>query len=54
MSWEVELYAERMEQVPVREFQAGLPVKHRAKSIRDVDLLAEFGTKLREPAEDTR
>ena len=38
----------------MQEFQAGLPVKHTAKSIRDVHLLAEFGTKLREPVEDTR
>jgi len=49
MSWEVELYAKEDGAVPVQEFQAGLPVKHRAKSIRDVDLLAEFGTRLREP-----
>lgn len=35
--------------IPVEQFQASLPPKHRAKSIHDVDLLQQFGTKLREP-----
>ncbi|MEN6356394.1 MAG: type II toxin-antitoxin system RelE/ParE family toxin [Armatimonadota bacterium] len=49
MDWEVELYAKEDGKIPVLEFQRKLPVKHRAKSVRDVDMLAEFGTHLREP-----
>jgi len=49
MNWEVELYAKENGEIPVLEFQRSLPTKHRAKSIRDVRLLAEFGANLREP-----
>lgn len=49
MNWEVLLYQKQNGEVPVQDFQASLPAKHRAKSIRDIDLLAEFGTLLREP-----
>lgn len=50
MNWEIELYQKENGEVPVIEFQNSLPVKHRAKSIRDIeDILARFGTILREP-----
>ncbi|MHB0914016.1 MAG: type II toxin-antitoxin system RelE/ParE family toxin [Armatimonadota bacterium] len=49
MSWEVEFYRKANGEVPVLEFQRSLPAKHRAKSARAIDLLAEFGTALREP-----
>ena len=49
VKWEVELYAKGNGEVPVREFQRSLPAKHRVKSTHDMDLLAEFGTSLREP-----
>jgi len=49
MNREVELCAKEDGEIPVLEFQRSLPVKHRAKSTRDVDMLAEFGTNLREP-----
>jgi len=49
MNWGVELYAKSTGEIPVQEFLRSLPAKHQAKSIRDIDLLAEFGTNLREP-----
>ena len=49
ITWEVELYTKENGKIPVLEFQRELPVKHRAKSARDIDMLEEFGTDLREP-----
>lgn len=49
MDWEVVLYSKENGEVPVLEFQRSLPVKHRAKSTRDIDMLAEFGPDLQEP-----
>ncbi|MDD3926444.1 MAG: type II toxin-antitoxin system RelE/ParE family toxin [bacterium] len=49
MNWEIELYAKENGEIPVLEFQRSLTAKHRAKSTRDIDMLAEFGTLLREP-----
>ncbi len=49
MSWEVVLYAKEDGEIPVLEFQRSLPAKHRAKSVRDIDMLAEFGPDLQEP-----
>jgi phage-related protein len=49
MNWEIELYEKENGEIPVLEFQRGLPSKHRAKSTHDIDLLAEFGTNLRGP-----
>lgn len=49
MNWEVELYKKENGEIPVLEFQESLPPKHRAKSVRDVRLLGEFGPNLREP-----
>ncbi|MBI2844625.1 MAG: type II toxin-antitoxin system RelE/ParE family toxin [Armatimonadetes bacterium] len=49
MKWEVEYYEKENGEKPVREFQESLPTKHWAKSARDVRLLEEFGTGLREP-----
>ena len=49
MNFEVELYKAEDGTSPVMEFQRSLPAKHHAKSLRDVDLLREFGVALREP-----
>lgn len=34
---------------PVKEFLLTLPLKHKAKALREIDLLAEFGTQLKAP-----
>jgi phage-related protein len=35
--------------MPVKDFLASLPAKHRAKALRAIDLLEEFGPLLRAP-----
>lgn len=35
--------------VPVRDFLFSLPVKLRAKSLRDIELLQQYGNELKEP-----
>lgn len=49
MTWKIELYQKANGAIPVAEFIESLPPKHRAKAIRSIDLLEEFGTGLREP-----
>jgi len=49
MPWKIELYQKANGTIPVAEFIESLPPKHRAKAIRSIDLLEEFGTGLREP-----
>ena len=46
---EVELYQTEAGDEVVAEFLASLPHKDMAKVLRDIDLLAEFGTDLRQP-----
>ena len=46
---DVEFYETIAGQCPVKDFLDGLPLKLGAKAIRDIELLAEKGNKLREP-----
>ena len=49
MAWKIELYTTERGKMPVRDFLESLPAKHRAKALRAIDLLEEFGPALREP-----
>ena len=49
MSWNLVFYQRKSGEEPVREFLFSLPVKHRAKAIWEIDLLAEHGTGLKGP-----
>ncbi|MDA8273034.1 MAG: type II toxin-antitoxin system RelE/ParE family toxin [Deltaproteobacteria bacterium] len=49
MKWKVEFYRKENGEEPVKEFLLSLPEKHRAKAVREIDLLEEFGTNLKEP-----
>jgi len=46
--WEIEFY-EKGNKIPVQDFLDGLNKKLRAKAIRDIILLKELGTEIREP-----
>ena len=47
--WEIVFYETESGAVPVQEFLDSLPRKHHAKALRDIDVLREYGTTLREP-----
>ena len=47
--FEIEFYKTENEKCLVEEFLEALPVKLRAKAIRDLDILEEKGNTLREP-----
>ncbi len=49
MRWEVEFYRTKSGESPVEEFLDKLPPRARAKSIRDMQLLEEFGLELGSP-----
>ena len=49
MGWSIVFYQRRSGEEPVRDFLLTLPIKHRAKAIWEIDLLAEHGTMLNEP-----
>ena len=49
MKNKVVIYKKENGREPVTEFLLSLPEKHRAKAIREIDLLTEFGADLREP-----
>lgn len=49
MKWQVITYKKENGENPVGEFLDALPVKHKAKAIWEIELLAEFGIELREP-----
>lgn len=49
MKWHIEVYKKENGEEPVKEFLISLPEKHRAKAIREIDLLERFGTNLKEP-----
>jgi len=48
MKWNIELY-EKNNKIPVLEFIESLPAKHKAKAIREIDLLEQFGINLTYP-----
>ena len=47
--WDIIFYEKEDGTAPVREFLDGLPEKHHAKALRDIDVLEEYGTSLTEP-----
>ncbi len=49
MKWEIEFYRTAEGKEEVVEFLDSLPRKHKAKAIWEIDLLAEYGTMLKEP-----
>jgi len=47
--WRVVFYEKEDGRVPVEEFLRAIDSKARAKTVREIGLLREFGTELREP-----
>lgn len=47
--WETEFYETESGNKPVEEFLDSLDVKMRTKAVKDILLLKEFGTQMREP-----
>ena len=47
--WEIEYYETESGKCPVADFLLDLPIKQRVKAIRQIDLLGEKGTQLKEP-----
>ena len=49
MSYKVKVYKDNSGNEPVVEYLNALPAKHKAKALRAIDLLEEFGRELKEP-----
>jgi phage-related protein len=49
LTWNIVFYEKEDGSIPVQEFLEALPTKHRAKAIRDIDILEKYGTALTEP-----
>jgi len=47
--WDIIFYKDSKGNEVIAEFLDSLPIKHRAKVLREIELLSEFGLKLREP-----
>lgn len=47
--WEIEFYETESGKKVILDFLESLPVKHRARAIREIELLEEFGTDLTMP-----
>ena len=47
--WEIEFYETESGKKVILDFLESLPVKHRARAIREIELLEEFGTDLKMP-----
>ena len=47
--WEIEFYETESGKKVILDFLDSLPVKHRARAIREIELLEEFGTDLKMP-----
>ena len=47
--WAVEFYEKDDGEIPVRDFLRSLDKKMRAKAIKEIEILQEMGTALREP-----
>ncbi len=47
--WNIIFYEKEDGTVPVQTFLDELPIKHRAKALRDIDILERYGTALTEP-----
>lgn len=49
MGWEIEFYRDKNGKEPLTEFLNDLPAKTRAKVVKLIDILAEYGVLLKEP-----
>jgi len=49
MKWKIITYQKENGEKPVEDFLENLPCKHKAKAVWEIDLLAEYGTGLKEP-----
>ncbi len=49
MMYKISVYQDESGNEPMVEFLNSLPAKHRAKALRTIDLLAEFGRDLKAP-----
>lgn len=49
MAWEIEFYKDKSGREPFAEFLNDLPIKARARVVKLIDLLAEYGVLLKEP-----
>jgi len=47
--WEIEMYETKSGLCPVLEFLEKIPKKMKAKALREINLLEEFGQEMREP-----
>ena len=47
--WEIEFYETESGKKVILDFLESLPVKHKARAIREIELLEEFGTDLTMP-----
>ena len=51
--WVIEFYKTESGKNVILDFLESLPIKHRARAIREIELLEEFGTKLTMPHAST-
>jgi len=49
MAWEIEFYKDSNGKEPLTDFLSNLPIKTRARVVKLIDLLAEYGVLLKEP-----
>lgn len=47
--WDIEFYEKEDGTIPVQKFLDGLPIKHQAKAMREIDILEKYGASLTEP-----
>ncbi|MDD2361965.1 MAG: type II toxin-antitoxin system RelE/ParE family toxin [Oscillospiraceae bacterium] len=47
--WNIDFYETMDGEIPVAEFLDSLQAKHKAKALRQIDLLSDFGIGLKEP-----
>lgn len=47
--WKIEFYEKENGEIPVQDFLLSVDKKMRAKAFKEIDLLEEYGTNLREP-----
>lgn len=49
MKWKIEYYTNPNGQSPIKDFVDGLPLKAKARTMKMLDLLEEYGTQMGEP-----
>lgn len=47
--WQVEFYEKENGEVPVSDFLKNIDTKMRAKAVKEIQILSEYGNRLREP-----